>query len=83
MIMIPHQLEGEFLARLQGASLVAAKTRGGQPDKSIERALVPESVHVGVTDNHEIGLRMKLAIGMTLDVVLSDKAIADFQKSAG
>jgi|SRR5262245_38144325 len=81
LIMIPYQLEGEFLARLQGASLTAARTRGGQPDKSLERALIAEEIHAGVTDNHGIGLRMKLAIGMTLDVVLTDEAIAGFQRA--
>ena len=34
-----------------------------------------------MTDDRKIGLRLKLSIGMTLDVVLSDAAIAEFQKA--
>jgi hypothetical protein len=78
-IMIPHKLEGEFLARFQGACLHSAKARGGRTQDQIERLLETESVGVGVTDDRKIGLRLKLAIGMTLDVVLSDKAIAEFR----
>ena len=80
-IMIPHTLEAEFLVRFQAACLYAAKERGQPPDTRIENVLQPEQIDVGVTENHKIGLRMKLPIGMTLDLLLSDKAIADFQKA--
>jgi hypothetical protein len=34
-----------------------------------------------VTDDHKIGLRLKLSIGMTLDLVLSDrKALAELEE---
>ena len=50
-------------------------------DARIERLLEVENVGIGVTGDRKIGLRLKLAIGMTLDIVIPEEAIADFQKS--
>lgn len=81
VIMIPVKLAGEFLSRFQGACFAAAKVSAQDLPGSIVSALVPESVDIGVHDDQRIGLRLKLSIGMTMDIDLSDTVIASLKKA--
>lgn len=78
-LRIPHTLEAQFFGKLQGAAGYAAKARGGEASEAIMNALNPEQVDIGVTDDGKIGLRMKLSSGSTLDLVLGDQAIEQFE----
>ena len=56
-IMIPHQLEGDFLARFQAACLHSAETRGQSPDPQIEARIGnPRRTRLPITEARLYGL---------------------------
>jgi hypothetical protein len=78
-LRIPHRLETDFFARFQAASLMAAQMRGSQPSRTIATAMQVERIAFGVTDVGKVGLQVHLAMGLVLDIVLSDDVVEHFK----
>lgn len=81
VIMIPFELEAEFFARFQGASIMAAKVRGQEPNELVANALSVEDIYMGPIHQNRIGLRLKMRNGMTMNMVLPDGAIEQFRSA--
>ena len=78
---IPFTLEGEFLSKFQGASGTAAKARCEPMNDLIANVMNPDQIDIGVTDEGKIGLRLKMKSGTTLDILMGDREVAQFQNA--
>jgi len=67
VIMIPKELEGEFLARFQSASSFAAAKRGKPPVPETIAAMRVEGFGIGKARDGTAVLQMRLASGIKLD----------------
>jgi hypothetical protein len=80
-LRIPHEIELAFFARFQAASIMAAGKRGATPERDVESAMFVERITFGVTKDGKVGLKVQLAMGMVLDMALSDEAVEHFQQA--
>jgi hypothetical protein len=80
-LRIPHEIELAFFARFQAASILAAGKRGATPARDVESAMFVERITFGVTNDGKVGLKVQLAMGMVLDMALSDEAVEHFQQA--
>ena len=67
VLMIPKELEGEFLAGFQSASKMAATKRGEPPALQTIAAMRVEGFGIGKTTDGTAVLQMRLASGIKLD----------------
>ena len=67
VLMIPKELEGEFLARFQSASQMAATKRGEPPVLETIAAMRVEGFGIGKTTDGTAVLQMRLACGIKLN----------------
>jgi hypothetical protein len=68
-------------AKFQGASGTAAKARGEPMNDLIANVMNPDQIDIGVTDEGKIGLRLKMKSGTTLDILMGDREVAQFQNA--
>jgi hypothetical protein len=80
-LRIPHEIELGFFARFQAASIMAAGKRGSAPARDVESAMFVERITFGVTKDGNVGLTVQLAMGLVLDMALSDEAVDHFKQA--
>lgn len=69
VLLIPHELEGDFFLRLQGASQTAAKKRASHPSTELALGIRVVGTEM-LKEGDDVLLRCRLSNGMKLDLSL-------------